>query len=580
MRPNLLKRAHSHNKQTLNNLLHSRGTSPHPQPETISGHKQIEEETLPKYNPDHWYPVRLGEVLHHRYEIVVKLGFGMTATVWLARDLQADGNAGNRKYVTVKINVNTLGEDFQKGRREIAQKLFSANPKHPGYSHVRFMLDTFKVKGKHGDHLCIVYDVLREPIDLCMEKFPGRRFSCPKLRILLPALLQGLDYMHSECHVVHTDLKADNIMMGLGDPNILDHFVQNQIDHPAPRKAPDGHGRVIYTSCSDFGEPPNEAVIASAKITDIGLAAWGDEKNTKPIQSNAFMAPEVILQAGWSYPADIWNLGVMLWDLFEHFGLFDRIDTKPGQYHPEQHLGLMIALMGPPPKDFLKRCAKAPLYFDSDGQFKYPEYIEDHTFESSIVRLKGEEKEMFIDFAKKMIAWVPEERWTAKQLLEHPFLTKEKEFFSATPSLSRASTASISSMIPSRAVTPGIPPSGSPNPGPNSSPNSVPNTTLLPPRLLELVPSLSSAECESSTNCEETKTEKLATNNEKSTSRTSLSLRPKMESLAESNNEPDVEVPNSKRLSVNKANKCSQDIIDAILSKGKNHNHRVSPEAK
>ncbi|OAP62401.1 hypothetical protein AYL99_04604 [Fonsecaea erecta] len=573
MRPNLLKRAHSHNKQTLNNLLHSRGTSPHPQGDTISGHKQIEEETLPKYNPDHWYPVRLGEVLNHRYEIVVKLGFGMTATVWLARDLQADPNAGNRKYVTIKINVNTLGEDFQKGRREIAQKLFSANPKHPGYVHVRFMLDTFKLKGKHGDHLCIVYDVLREPIDLCMEKFPGRRFSCGKLRILLPALLQGLDYMHSECHVVHTDLKADNIMMGLGDPNILDHFVQTQLEHPAPRKAPDSHGRVIYTSCSDFGEPPSEAVIASAKITDIGLAAWGDEKNTKPIQSNAFMAPEVILQAGWSYPADIWNLGVMLWDLFEHFGLFDRIDTKPGHYHPEQHLGLMIALLGPPPTDFLKRCAKAPAYFDADGQFKFPDYVEEHTFESSIVRLKGEEKELFIDFAKKMITWVPEERWTAKQLLEHPFLTKERDFASGTPSLSRASTASFSSMIPSRAVTPGIPNSSSPNEGPNSSPKSLPhNASMLPPRLLELVPSLASSDSS------ETKTDKPHANDEKATSRTSLSLRPKMESLVESHNEPDAEMPNAKRLSVNTANKCSQDIIDAILSKGKNH--RVEPEAK
>ena len=90
MRPaNLLKRAHSHNKQAISSLLHSRGTSPHPQPDLISGFKQVEEEGLPNYKPDHWYPVRIGDVLHHRYEIVVKLGFGMTATVWLAKDLNA-----------------------------------------------------------------------------------------------------------------------------------------------------------------------------------------------------------------------------------------------------------------------------------------------------------------------------------------------------------------------------------------------------------------------------------------------------------------------------------------------------------
>ncbi len=90
MRPNMLKRVRSHtNRQSLSDLVHGRGNSPHPQPDTISGHKQIEEETLPKYNADNFYPVRLGEVLNDRYKLCVKLGFGMTATVWLARDLHA-----------------------------------------------------------------------------------------------------------------------------------------------------------------------------------------------------------------------------------------------------------------------------------------------------------------------------------------------------------------------------------------------------------------------------------------------------------------------------------------------------------
>jgi hypothetical protein len=87
MRPsNLLKRAHSHNKQTISSLLHSRGTSPHPQPDLISGHKLIEEETNPHYKADAWYPAKIGEVLNGHYELLVKLGYGMTATVWLAKD--------------------------------------------------------------------------------------------------------------------------------------------------------------------------------------------------------------------------------------------------------------------------------------------------------------------------------------------------------------------------------------------------------------------------------------------------------------------------------------------------------------
>jgi serine/threonine-protein kinase SRPK3 len=49
---------------------------------------KVEEETLPGYVASRYYPVRIGEVFHARYQIVGKLGFGATSTVWLARDLR------------------------------------------------------------------------------------------------------------------------------------------------------------------------------------------------------------------------------------------------------------------------------------------------------------------------------------------------------------------------------------------------------------------------------------------------------------------------------------------------------------
>lgn len=333
---------------------------------------------------------------------------------------------GGRKYVAIKININTLSEDWLKGRRKIAERLAKGDPHHPGYHHIRFMIDAFKIKGPQGQHFCVVYDVLREPIGVCMDKFRGHLFNSSKLRKLIPPLLQGLDYMHSVCHIVHTDLKPDNVMLGLGDPAVLDHFVEKERANPTPRKKPDSHGRIIYKSRNDFGDAPTDQVIETVKIIDIGLAEFGDVPHNTAIQSNAFTAPEVILAAGWSYPADIWNLGVMLWDLFENFGLFDAIDTRPSHYHSDQHLGLMIALMGPPPKELLARGSTTATYFDDDGNFRQPKLIPTNfTFETAITKIRGKEKELFIDFVKKMICWLPEERWTAKQLLDHPWLKCE-----------------------------------------------------------------------------------------------------------------------------------------------------------
>ena len=54
----------------------------------IDQDQKVEEEELPDYVADRFYPVRLGEVFQGRYQAVTKLGFGSSSTIWLARDLR------------------------------------------------------------------------------------------------------------------------------------------------------------------------------------------------------------------------------------------------------------------------------------------------------------------------------------------------------------------------------------------------------------------------------------------------------------------------------------------------------------
>ena len=49
-------------------------------------HKPFEEETLPHYRQEQFYPVRIGQLLDSRYKVLGKLGYGTQSTSWLCRD--------------------------------------------------------------------------------------------------------------------------------------------------------------------------------------------------------------------------------------------------------------------------------------------------------------------------------------------------------------------------------------------------------------------------------------------------------------------------------------------------------------
>jgi len=49
----------------------------------------LEEETLPHYDHDQFYPVRVGQHLGSDYKVLGKLGYGAYSTVWLCRDMRS-----------------------------------------------------------------------------------------------------------------------------------------------------------------------------------------------------------------------------------------------------------------------------------------------------------------------------------------------------------------------------------------------------------------------------------------------------------------------------------------------------------
>lgn len=48
----------------------------------------LQEESMDGFSSGEYYPMVIGDVLDSRYQVVGKLGFGVSSTVWLARDMR------------------------------------------------------------------------------------------------------------------------------------------------------------------------------------------------------------------------------------------------------------------------------------------------------------------------------------------------------------------------------------------------------------------------------------------------------------------------------------------------------------
>lgn len=54
--------------------------------------------------------------------------------------------------------------------------------------------------------------------------------------------------------------------------------------------------------------------------------------------------------------------------MFEDHYLFDADDPETKKYHYKYHLAEMVALLGPPPKEFLEKAKNADVCFDEEGR--------------------------------------------------------------------------------------------------------------------------------------------------------------------------------------------------------------------
>ncbi|RMZ75409.1 hypothetical protein DV738_g5486, partial [Chaetothyriales sp. CBS 135597] len=300
--------------------------------------QKIEEENLPDYVASRYYPARIGEIFRDRYQIVGKLGFGASSTVWLARDMSY------RRYVTLKIFIESAS------------------------------------MGQHLDNELQMYKR--------MERY----------------------------------IKADNIMFGIADDSVFSDFEENELQNPCPRKEL-SDGRTIYLS-RELRMPKDWS---APVLCDFGSAMPGELEHLEDIQPDIYRAPEVILEAPWTYSVDIWNVACMIWNIFEGESLFTGQDPEFQTYRSRAHLAEIIKLLGPPPPELLARGNLSQKFFSDQGDLLAQDLLQDRVpLEQRETSLQGDDKASFLRLIDKMLQWDPTKRSSAKELQQDEWIFPNK----------------------------------------------------------------------------------------------------------------------------------------------------------
>ncbi|KAG6255751.1 hypothetical protein E4U24_001472 [Claviceps purpurea] len=338
-----------------------------------------------------------------RYRIMLKLGYGTFATVWLARDLV------DKRYVAVKVGHGS-DNPLPDREAEILSQIRQTGPGKHGYERVIELLDAFVVEGPNGFHQCLVTEVVSPLSDSDTIK----HCSYDVLR----QIVEGFAFLHGE-GIVHGDPHIGNFGIALPqlqqfeEDDIIDFFDIPEIVpviHWDPKLPVNSFPPYLVQSVSmryflETRKAFPAGSLVTAKILDFGRAhRINKDSNLLGAVPMMIRPPEFILHelcddrigSTWSEAADIWAVGCTI-IFFRQFNSVD-LPQKLGRKFGKRKIGNMTIV--------------APALYDRDKVWRVPR-------NEGVLRL--------VNMLKRMIITKPDERTPMTVLLTDPFMAERRK---------------------------------------------------------------------------------------------------------------------------------------------------------
>ncbi|GLV43041.1 SR Protein Kinase [Carabus blaptoides fortunei] len=207
-----------------------------------------EQEDPKDYCRGGYYPVKIGEIFNDRYKVIRKLGWGHFSTVWLCEDTT------NRKYVAIKV-VKSASSFMETAIDEIKLLKWSrcGDPSDVKRGKTVLLLDDFRIKSINGTHICMVFEVLGKSLLHLIVQNSYHGLPVPVIKAIIRQVIEGLDYLHTKCDIIHTDIKPENILL-VPDSGYVDKLAAEATEwHKMGLKLPKSFVSTLRSDC-DVGK--------------------------------------------------------------------------------------------------------------------------------------------------------------------------------------------------------------------------------------------------------------------------------------------------------------------------------------
>uniref|UniRef100_A0A915PYY3 non-specific serine/threonine protein kinase n=1 Tax=Setaria digitata TaxID=48799 RepID=A0A915PYY3_9BILA len=181
--------------------------------EEVLGSDDEEQEDPKDYRKGGYHPVSIGDVFNGRYHVIRKMGWGHFSTVWLCWD------TAQMRFVAMKIvksaehYTEAALDEIKFSKLQLLMAVRNADENDLFRERVVQLLDEFSVTGVNGTHVCMVFEVLGCNLLKLIIRSNYQGLPLEQVRVIIKQVLEGLQYLHEKCQIIHTDIKPENVLV-------------------------------------------------------------------------------------------------------------------------------------------------------------------------------------------------------------------------------------------------------------------------------------------------------------------------------------------------------------------------------